>query len=85
MSYTSIHRCATDPSFMNRLVACVADEGAAEPENEAARLVWPVAAADDIEAAYESALAADNPDPGGDPSVISDAMILGVVQANPPT
>jgi hypothetical protein len=40
-----------------------------------------VSAASDVEAAYASALAAGNPDPGGDPAVITDAMILAKVQA----
>lgn len=83
MSYGSINRCANDPSFQGRLTACVADEGAADPVADMYRLRWTVSSASDIEAAYESAVAADNPDPGGDPSVITDAMILGVVQANP--
>jgi hypothetical protein len=85
MSYTTIHRCANDPNFINRLTACAADEGSAEPEIIAAQyLRWPAATASDIEAAYESAIAAENPNPGGDPSVITDGMILAVVQANWP-
>jgi hypothetical protein len=48
------------------------------------QLIWPVSSATDIEAAYESALAAHNPNPGGDPSVITDQMILSAVQANMP-
>ena len=84
MSYSTINRCANDKSFIGRVMGCIADEGNPAPYTETDRLRWTVASADDIEAAYESALAAENPDPGGDPSVITDAMILGVVQANPP-
>jgi hypothetical protein len=84
MSYSSIAKCAEDRAFNDRLRACIADEGTDDPTDEATRLRWIVASADDIEAAYESALAAENPDPGGDESVITDGMILGVVQANPP-
>lgn len=79
MSYLSISKCVADNDFQNRVIACVADEGH-NPQNIAPDLFWQVAAANDIEAAYESALAAENPSPGGDESVISDAMILGVVQ-----
>ena len=84
MSYSSIYACVNDESFLGRLQACIADEGAADPAAELPRLRWVVASADDIEAAYASALAADNPDPGGDESVITDGMILSAVQANPP-
>jgi hypothetical protein len=73
-----------DPSFQGRLLACIADEGSDNPTVEYGRLQWSVASANDIEAAYASALAADNPDPGGDESVITDGMILSAVQANPP-
>jgi hypothetical protein len=84
MSYSSINTCANDPSFLGRLTACCADEGAVDPHGEMGRLRWVVASADDIESSYEYALNADNPDPGGDPTVITDAMILSAVQANPP-
>jgi hypothetical protein len=43
-----------------------------------------IAAAQDIEAAYASAVAAGNEHPGGDEAVITDGMILAYVQANPP-
>ena len=84
MSYASINRCANDASFLGRITACIADEGNSSPYEDTERLRWVVAAADDIEAAYESALTGDNPDPGGDPAVITDAMILSAVQAHPP-
>ena len=84
MSYSTINHCANDPSFLGRLTACVADEGDEDPTVGVGRLRWIVASADDIEAAYASALAASNPDPGGDESVITDGMILSAVQANPP-
>ena len=85
MSYTSIHKCANDASFVNRITAAAAKEGANPPQDVAFQVIWPTAAASDVEAAYESALAAGNPDPGGDPAVITDGMILASVQANWPT
>jgi hypothetical protein len=48
------------------------------------QVIWAVASANDVEAAYASALAAENPDPGGDETVITDGMILAHVQANLP-
>jgi hypothetical protein len=85
MSYGSVARCSKDTALRDRVAGCCAKEGAADPDTAAVDLMWPVSAASDIEAAYESALAADNPNPGGDPTVITDQMILSNVQANLPT
>lgn len=82
MSYASINQCANDTEFQGRLVACVAQEGSQQPELAVRELRWPVSSAADIEAAYASALASDNPHPGLDPTVITDQMILSAVQAN---
>ena len=87
MSYSTIARCTTDQAFLDRLSACIADEqvahgDAAAPSLHLDAFRWAVAAADDVEAAYASALAADNPNPGGDESVITDLMLLANVQAN---
>lgn len=99
MSYSTIHACANDSGFVNRLTAAVMQEatvGAGQgtpfgeqarlsPQNAAGQMAYPVASASDIEAAYASALAAGNPDPGGDEAVITDGMILANVQAHWPT
>lgn len=87
MSYTTIHQCANDEEFLARLAACAAQEGHENPDYAASVLLrWPVASASDIAAAYEYAVNADNPSPGGDPTVITDQQILSAVQAivNPP-
>lgn len=84
MSYSTINRCANDQSFRDRIMACCAQEGANPPDTVAYTVLWPICAASDVEAAYASALAANNPDPGGDESVITDGMILAGVQANWP-
>jgi hypothetical protein len=81
MSYSTINKCAQDPSLYGRLCAAAAAEG---DVSKAGQVLWPVAASSDIEAAYASALAANNPDPGGDESVITDQMILSAVQAHWP-
>lgn len=82
MSYSTTAKCTQDASFLLRLTAAIAAEGRTQPEQLAIDLRWPVAGASDIEAAYASALAADNPDPGGDETVITDQMLLSAVQAN---
>ena len=84
MSYATIDRCAHDQAFQGRVTACAAQEGAADPNSATYQLIWPISAAADIEAAYASALAAGNPNPGGDETVITDGMILSAVQANLP-
>lgn len=82
MSYATINACANDADFQGRLTAAAAAEGAADPSGVMMfALRWPVAATSDIEAAYASAVAAENPSPGGDESVITDQMILSAVQA----
>jgi hypothetical protein len=85
MSYSSIYANSTDIRFQQRVTAALAQEGASDPGGSVHLAIWPVVTATDIEAAYASALAAGNPDPGGDPSVITDALILAKVQALDPT
>lgn len=82
MSYLTINKCANDSSLQGRIAACAAQEGATNPGSAMTALIWPVSTASDIEAAYASALASDNPDPGGDETVITDGMILASVQAH---
>lgn len=84
MSYSTINICAHDQAFIGRVTAACAQEGANPPNPAASEVIWPVSSAADIEAAYASALAANNPDPGGDESVITDQMILSAVQAHLP-
>lgn len=84
MSYKTINQCANDSEFMNRVTACCAKEGSNSPQTTMYEVIWPVASASDIEAAYASALAGENPSPGGDEAVITDQMILSSVQANWP-
>ena len=87
MSYATVNQSANDMALRGRITACCAQEGAADPANATYLVLWDVCGAADVEAAYASALAADNPDPGGDETVITDGMILANVQPNlpPPT
>lgn len=98
MSYSTIATCTRDQAFADRVQASAAQEAwnnptlgdtdfgalVRESPGNAGSLVWPVALASDVEAAYASALAAENPNPGGDESVITDSMILANVQAHWP-
>jgi hypothetical protein len=84
MSYSTINSCAHDHELIGRVAAACAQEGSTAPDGAALQVVWPLAAASDVEAAYASALAAGNPSPGGDPAVITDGMILANVQAHLP-
>jgi hypothetical protein len=84
MSYSTVQKCANDYALRGRVAGCCAKEGAENPEQAAGDLMWKVSAASDIEAAYASALASNNPNPGGDETVITDQMILSTVQANLP-
>ena len=84
MSYSTIFANSVDVPFNNRVVAAAAQEGADDPVVTARDLIWPIVTASDVEAAYPSAVAAGNDNPGGDESVISDAMILAKVQASWP-
>lgn len=82
MSYTTIHQCANDEAFQARLMAAAAQEGAENPEYAmSVQLRWPVSSRTDIEEAYEFAVNSDNPNPGGDPTVITDGQILAAVQS----
>jgi hypothetical protein len=83
MSYFTVSTCVDDWEMQARVKAAFSQEGGtvtAIPVD----LFWTVAGASDVEAAYASALAAGNEHPGSDPAVVTDGMILAVVQANMP-
>jgi hypothetical protein len=96
MSYATITQSTNDPALNSRVIAAAVKESIANPEfaatevgevirrnpAEGVRFVWPVAI--DYEAAYASALAAGNPNPGGDEAVITDPNIQAAVQAHWP-
>lgn len=90
MSYNTIALCVNDQAFSSRVNAAIAQEQIAReepaaPGNLLGDMLWEVACASDVEEAYAYALTAENPNPGGDETVITDAMILGHVQGNWPT
>ena len=79
MSYFTIAQYAADQDFLSRITACVSQETGTP--NVPTDLIWAVCGASDVEAAYASALAGENPAPGSDETVITDQMILSHVQA----
>ena len=98
MSYTTIQAAVRDVALQDRVTAGAMKEainGAPEYVDSefGAQLrsysllaintfLWPVAV--QYETEYEFALNSDNPNPGGDPGVITDAMILSAIQAHWP-
>jgi hypothetical protein len=98
MSYATMSQSSRDAALTDRITAATVQEAWNNPaladnayadnvrrsSANANVLWWPVVIASDVAAAYASALAAGNPDPGGDPSVVTDGMILGNVQAKWP-
>ena len=81
MSYWDISEMSRSTSLTNREKAAAAQEIAADPYEWVAQNVLRLAAQPGWDAAWASALAAGNPDPGRDPAVITDGMILSAVQA----
>jgi hypothetical protein len=89
MSFSTVNRCANDQALQQRASACIAQEqlakGApADPGQLLGPMMWTIAGASDVEAAYASALAGGNPNPGGDEAVVTDGMILAHVQSGWP-
>jgi hypothetical protein len=90
LSYSTIAICVADAAFIARIQSAIAQEQRSRDEsvNPSALLEqmrWTVASASDVEAAYASALAANNPAPGSDETVVTDGMILANVQASWPS
>lgn len=87
MSYMSMYRITNSGSLRGRILACAAEQGKATESDGGSSLniwvnqnIWSFATQPGWAAAWDSAEVAQNVDPGADPSVISDAMILSAVQ-----
>ncbi len=81
MSYWDIATMAGDSDLFVRCRACAAQEGIADPNGWTSDHMLHLAASPGWSEAWASAIASDNPQPGRDPAVISDPMILSAVQA----
>ncbi len=85
MAYASIVEMVGSSSLTARVAACAADEGyVGNPAEWARQNMWAVASTADWTAAWDSAQATastnHNPDTGARDDVITDGMILAVVQ-----
>lgn len=81
MSYSTQALMARDNALLLRVTACAADEGIANPETWAWSHQWELSAQPGWDAAYAYAITAENPNPGDDSGVVTDAMILSAVQS----
>ena len=79
-TYDSVADVAESASLRRRVTAAAAQEGDQDPESWAYQHRWEYAAAPGWGAAFASAEAAGNPDPGAAPDVVTDAQILAEVQ-----
>lgn len=82
MSYSSLALLQSDTYFLRRAAACAAQEHVSgDPFEWAVENSWTLAAMPGFSEAYESAVASGVPNPGDDPSVITDPQILSAVQS----
>lgn len=80
MAFSDIALLSADNDFIMRTRACVATEGEADVVGWSNAHQWQMAATPGFGDQYASALAAEIPRPGNDPSVITDPQILSAVQ-----
>lgn len=85
MSYQAVVEMARSNSLRERIIACSAQEGVADPESWASQNMWKLATAagwaDDWDYARGAYTSDKNPDFGARGDVISDQKILSAVQA----
>jgi hypothetical protein len=81
MSYWHISQMSSDPDLTARVQACAAQEMQADPFQWTATNMLRLTAQPEWDVAWGSAEAAEVENPGRDPGVITDQMILSSVQA----
>ena len=83
MSYNHIADAAQDGDLRRRVAACFAQQttGTEQPEALASVHMWRIAADETIADAYAYAVNSNNPKPGHDEAVVTDAAILAAVDA----
>lgn len=85
MSYNSMYLMSEDQELRGRLVACAAKEGVVNPQLWVSQQIHALVTSPGWDAAWDSALAlGPGIRPGSMPNVITDQMILSVVQAKKP-
>jgi hypothetical protein len=78
--YLTISDVAADQHMRARVAACAAQQGSTEPEHWAYVNAYIWAASPGWAATWDSAVAGGVAEPGKDPAVIQDSMILARVQ-----
>lgn len=81
MSYLAVHQMHQDEALQGRIIAAAAMDGIQWPDGWVARRRWQIIARTDWAEAWEYATNAGTSQPGADPAVITDQMILSAVQA----
>jgi len=81
MSYLAVADMAEDHNLNRRMTAAAAQEEIQDPDVWVRENRWYLASQPGWDAAWDSAVASGNDDPGSDASVITDGMILSAVQA----
>ena len=82
MAYLDVFAMTTDTMLHGRMAAAAATEDApGDPDLWVNEHRYELASAPGWGDAWASAVASDNEDPGADPGVITDGMILSQVQA----
>jgi hypothetical protein len=85
MSFQTISDAANDEALAQRVRGAYAAEGVEQPDGAQSTMRWAIAADPSVADPYGYAVDAGNPNPGGDPTVITDAMLTAAVQAHPYT
>lgn len=81
MSYWDIAEMSRDADLVARITACVAQEIENSEGMVTQYFLLDICASPGWSEAWASAVAAELPNPGRDPGVITDGMILSAVQA----
>jgi hypothetical protein len=98
MSYSTISKSIADSALRERIISATTQEAWNNPaafetvyggevrslQGNGNDMIWAVCTAADIEEAYAYALLSENPNPGGDETAITDAMILSALQSRWP-
>lgn len=81
MSYKSVADMAENYALNRRITGGAGKESIDNPQAWVQSYRWEIASQPGWDAAWDSAVASGNPDPGNDESVITDGMILSGIQA----
>jgi hypothetical protein len=81
MAYIDVAQMVKSVSLTERIYAAVSKEGIDPPEQWQFERRWRLASQPGWDAAWASAVAGGNDDPGADPGVITDGMVLSAVQS----